>query len=96
MCNRWLLSARPPLPIEGMGPGRVFSGEQIMPRDEKTLRKLTQPADWWEAFERAAAEAGMSLSEWAGDRMKRGLAEEARASLSQRRGRGNPHTASQR
>lgn len=30
-------------------------------------KNITQPADWWEAFEATAKEAGLSLSEWVGE-----------------------------
>lgn len=29
-------------------------------------RSITQPADWWEAFEEAAKAEGTTLSEWIG------------------------------
>jgi hypothetical protein len=32
-------------------------------------RNLTQPADWWAAFEAQAATEGKTLSEWAGECM---------------------------
>ena len=36
--------------------------------DTASIRKnITQPADWWQAFESTAKEAGLSLSEWVGE-----------------------------
>lgn len=64
-----------------------------MPRDEKTLRKLTQPADWWAAFEAAAAKDGLSLSEWVGRCCAAGLPESVRRRLPDRRTRGRPRKA---
>lgn len=30
-------------------------------------RNITQPADWWAAFEKQATADGMTLSEWVGE-----------------------------
>ena len=30
-------------------------------------RNITEPSDWWEAFEAAATASGMTLSAWMGD-----------------------------
>lgn len=31
-----------------------------------TRKNLTQPSDWWEAFQRQAEREGLTLSEWVG------------------------------
>lgn len=37
-------------------------------KQSASIRKnITQPADWWQAFEATAKEAGLSLSEWVGE-----------------------------
>lgn len=54
-----------------------------------TQRKmLSEPSDWWEAFEQAAAKAGMSLSEWMGEAAKEKLPARVRKKLSERPGLG--------
>ena len=30
-------------------------------------KTMTQPADWWDAFERQAQREGLTLSEWVGE-----------------------------
>lgn len=39
-------------------------------------KNITQPADWWAAFQRAANAAGMSLSEWMGEQCRKSLKKE--------------------
>lgn len=57
----------------------------------KSPRKyLTGPADWWQAFEEAAATEGVSLSAWAGECMRANLPEKVSKQLSTRRGVGQP------
>lgn len=53
-----------------------------------TRRNITQPADWWRAWEQAAESAGMDLSAWIGKKVNRSLPREVRATLSGRVGRG--------
>ena len=36
-------------------------------------RNITQPADWWAAFSEQAESDGMTLSEWAGECMRKKL-----------------------
>lgn len=51
----------------------------------KSKRKnITQPADWWTAFEQQAHSQGQSLSEWAGDCMRANLPVKVNRTLSQR------------
>lgn len=72
-----------------------------MPRRKKTpappavaqRRNITQPADWWHAFESAAEAAATSLSEWIGDACRAALAPDAAEQLSRRRTRGKEKTA---
>jgi len=47
-------------------------------------RNITQPADWWAAFEAAASRAGCSLSEWIGDTCLQALPVKERRKLSER------------
>jgi hypothetical protein len=53
-------------------------------------KNVTQPADWWQAFEATAADSGLSLSEWVGEccliRVPKGL----REALSKRPGAHRP------
>lgn len=47
-------------------------------------RNLTQPADWWVAFEAQAKADGQTLSEWAGDCMRANLPKGVAVGLSTR------------
>ena len=47
-------------------------------------RNLTQPADWWAAFEAQAKAEGLTMSEWAGDCMRGNLSKDVAAGLSER------------
>lgn len=47
-------------------------------------RNLTQPDDWWAAFECQARTDGQTLSEWAGDCMRVNLPKDASEGLSER------------
>jgi len=47
-------------------------------------RNLTEPGDWWQAFEAQAKADGQTLSEWAGDCMRANLPKELAAGLSER------------
>lgn len=49
-----------------------------------TRKNITQPADWWTAFEQQAQAQGQSLSEWAGDCMRANLPVKVNRTLSQR------------
>lgn len=55
-----------------------------------THRKISQPADWWRAFEAAASAAGLTLAEWLGEAARRRLPPEVRQQLSRRRKPGRP------
>lgn len=88
MCNRRLLSARPPLLAESMGPGRVALLEISMTAPTKMLISL--PAGRKAAYESAAAKDGLSLSEWVDRCCMAGLPESVRRKLPERTGRGRP------
>lgn len=47
-------------------------------------KHITQPADWWNAFQNAAEKAGMSLAEWIGEAAKAQLPTRVVAKLSDR------------
>lgn len=47
-------------------------------------KNITQPADWWAAFEAEAAKRGMPLSEFMGLAAAKMLAKEQRKGLTQR------------
>jgi hypothetical protein len=49
-----------------------------------TSKNITQPDDWWEAFESAAAEKGLSLSAWLGNIAKDSLPPKVAKQLSER------------
>jgi len=50
-----------------------------------SIRKnLTQPADWWAAFEAQARKEGMTLSEWVGWHCRAILPKRTAAKLSER------------
>jgi hypothetical protein len=53
-------------------------------------KNITQPADWWQAFEATAKEAGLSLSEWAGECMLTRVPKPLRDTLSKRLGAHRP------
>jgi hypothetical protein len=53
-------------------------------------KNITQPADWWAAFEATAKEAGLSLSEWAGECMLTRVPKPLRDTLSKRPGAHRP------
>lgn len=53
-------------------------------------KNITQPADWWAAFEAAAEAEGVSLAEWLGECGKANLPKEVAAKLSERGTRGRP------
>lgn len=59
-------------------------------------KNITQPTDWWEAFQKQADEAGQSLSEWIGEAGKKHLPKDARKKLSERGTRGRPFEAQPR
>jgi hypothetical protein len=56
-------------------------------------KNLTQPADWWLEFERAARGRNISLSEFAGDSMRAMLPASRSRKLSERAGVGAPRKA---
>ena len=47
-------------------------------------RNITQPPDWWAAFDKAAQAKGLTLSEWMGQCCRQQLTKQADAKLSQR------------
>jgi hypothetical protein len=53
-------------------------------------KNITQPADWWQAFEAQATEAGLTLSEWIGLQCVEGLDRSAKDGLSKRAGAHRP------
>jgi len=59
-------------------------------------RNLTQPADWWAAFEAQAKADGQTLSEWAGECMRGNLPKDVAARLSERPAANRPKKPNQR
>ena len=53
-------------------------------------KNITQPADWWQAFETTAKEAGLSLSEWVGECCLIRVPKPLRDTLSKRPGAHRP------
>ena len=53
-------------------------------------KNITQPTDWWEAWEAAAKAAGKSLSKWIGEACNAKLPREQRKELSDRATVGKP------
>ncbi len=53
-------------------------------------RGITQPADWWHAFDAAAAKAKLPLSEWVGRACIKQIPKAAAKQLSQRTRPGRP------
>jgi hypothetical protein len=53
-------------------------------------KNITQPADWWQAFEATAKEAGLSLSEWVGECCLVRVPKPLRNTLSKRPGAHRP------
>ena len=49
-----------------------------------TRKNITQPAEWWDAFDEAARTEGESLSEWIGRLCLRGLPKEKKKQLPDR------------
>jgi hypothetical protein len=70
--------------------------------EEKTERRpISQPPDWWMAFEAAAEEAEMHLSTWIGEACREKLErtkgqKRAAAKLSDRKQRGRPKKSTAR
>jgi predicted RNA-binding protein with PUA domain len=65
--------------------------KQHIPRDHtcegdrmSARKNLTQPPDWWAAFQAQAKQDGQSLSEWAGDCMMANLPGDVSVGLSSR------------
>lgn len=52
-------------------------------------KNITQPSDWWAAFEKAAAAEGKNLSEWMGDKCKKALGKDGKQ-LSERKPANRP------
>ena len=57
-----------------------------MPKGHMTneRKNITQPADWWAAFEEAARAEGMTLAAWLGEAAKAKLPKRIAAKLSER------------
>lgn len=53
-------------------------------------KNITQPTDWWKAFEKAARDEGLSLSAWIGKAALKQLPREVVRSLSERKPSGRP------
>lgn len=53
-------------------------------------KNISEPADWWPAWERAASAKGLNLSEWIGLQCNRALPKAVRESLSERVKQGRP------
>jgi hypothetical protein len=53
-------------------------------------KNITQPDDWWAAFEATAKEAGLSLSEWVGECCLVRVPKQLRDTLSKRLGAHRP------
>ena len=47
-------------------------------------KNITQPSDWWAAYEAQAKKEGKSLSAWIGERCNEGLPKSVRKRLSER------------
>lgn len=47
-------------------------------------KNISQPADWWAAFEEAAQRERKTLSEWIGEQCQAALKKTAREQLSER------------
>lgn len=47
-------------------------------------KSITQPADWWAAFEKQAGDNGQTLSEWVGDCCVANLPAKVQRQLSER------------
>lgn len=57
---------------------------------ESERRNITQPTDWWAAWEAAAMVAELDLSTWIGEQCNRSLMKKVKATLSVRGKRGRP------
>lgn len=53
-------------------------------------KNISQPADWWAAWEAEAKKANQHLSEWIADKCNAALTKRQQSKLSERRGRGQP------
>ncbi len=53
-------------------------------------KNITQPADWWAAFEAQASKDGQTLAAWLGDCGRANLAKDVAAGLSERPSVGAP------
>jgi len=49
-----------------------------------TRKNISQPADWWAAYEAEASKQGKSLSEWMADQCNAALPAKVRKALSER------------
>ncbi len=47
-------------------------------------KNITEPADWWDAFQQQATRDGQTLSEWLGDCGRANLDEDLQCGLSER------------
>ena len=53
-------------------------------------KNITQPSDWWEAFEKQANAEGMTLAAWMGLQCTKALPKKVRNELTERATRGRP------
>lgn len=67
----------------------VLPGSRRQNRDRKIVvtnerKNITQPADWWEAFEKQAKAEGMTLAAWLGEAAKAKLPAKVAKKLTER------------
>jgi hypothetical protein len=68
----------------------AVTGQSWSTSSASVRKNITQPADWWQAFETTAKEAGVSLSEWVGECCVGKLPKALRDGLSKRLGAHRP------
>ena len=56
-------------------------------------KNITQPSDWWEAFEKAAKAEGMTLAAWIGEAAKKQLPSKVAKKLTERPPANRPQAA---
>lgn len=61
--------------------------------NKNTRKNITQPADWWAAWEEAAKKAGKSLSAWIGDACNARLPKADKVTLGKRNVVGKPKSS---
>lgn len=60
-----------------------------------TKRTITEPEDWWQAFDAAAQASGLKLAAWLGEAGKAQLPKEVASQLSQRPAANRPKKPTQ-